>query len=250
MRKRKAGQPAGTDLDWFVIPIQKIRQWGLISASSSWPGSLATSSTVGAAAPRRSGRASRSPKPRACSPAPPARSGPCGPAPTSRRRATSCGTRRILPGIALRGGLPPGGRVAVLLPARARRLGARRTGRRLVHLRRGRRLAAARGPLDLRAGAPAPAALRRRLRQGGEDGLGRDHVLRRHAVHDPPGLALRVPAAGVFGGRREPDQDRLGSRQRLHVQFGVDDRHRNGDRGDRPRLARVRSTWRPATRPR
>ncbi len=30
MRKRKAGQPAGTDLDWFVIPIQKIRQWGLI----------------------------------------------------------------------------------------------------------------------------------------------------------------------------------------------------------------------------
>src|SRR5262245_8196931 len=32
MRKRKAGQPAGTDLDWFVIPIQKIRQWGLILA--------------------------------------------------------------------------------------------------------------------------------------------------------------------------------------------------------------------------
>ncbi len=30
MRKRKAGQPAGTDLDWFVIPIQKIRQWGLV----------------------------------------------------------------------------------------------------------------------------------------------------------------------------------------------------------------------------
>ncbi|HEY3204927.1 MAG TPA: hypothetical protein VGL03_14850 [Thermoanaerobaculia bacterium] len=30
MRKRKSGQPAGTDLDWFVIPIQKIRQWGII----------------------------------------------------------------------------------------------------------------------------------------------------------------------------------------------------------------------------
>src|SRR5215468_1890868 len=30
MRKRKSGQPAGTDLDWFVIPIQKIRQWALI----------------------------------------------------------------------------------------------------------------------------------------------------------------------------------------------------------------------------
>jgi hypothetical protein len=30
MRKRKPGQPAGTDLDWFVIPIQRIRQWGII----------------------------------------------------------------------------------------------------------------------------------------------------------------------------------------------------------------------------
>jgi hypothetical protein len=30
MRKRKSGQPAGTDLDWFVIPIQTIRQWGII----------------------------------------------------------------------------------------------------------------------------------------------------------------------------------------------------------------------------
>ena len=30
MRKRKSGQPAGTDLDWFVIPIEKIRQWALV----------------------------------------------------------------------------------------------------------------------------------------------------------------------------------------------------------------------------
>ncbi|HTR04671.1 MAG TPA: hypothetical protein VMN82_15905 [Thermoanaerobaculia bacterium] len=30
MRKRKSGQPAGTDLDWFVIPIEKIRQWAVI----------------------------------------------------------------------------------------------------------------------------------------------------------------------------------------------------------------------------
>jgi hypothetical protein len=30
MRKRKPGQPAGTDLDWFVIPIQRIRQWGIV----------------------------------------------------------------------------------------------------------------------------------------------------------------------------------------------------------------------------
>ncbi len=30
MRKRKPGQPAGTDLDWFVIPIQRIRLWGVI----------------------------------------------------------------------------------------------------------------------------------------------------------------------------------------------------------------------------
>ena len=30
MRKRKPGQPAGSDLDWFVIPIQRIRQWGIV----------------------------------------------------------------------------------------------------------------------------------------------------------------------------------------------------------------------------
>src|SRR5215467_2030218 len=30
MRKRKSGQTAGTDLDWFVIPIEKIRQWALV----------------------------------------------------------------------------------------------------------------------------------------------------------------------------------------------------------------------------
>src|ERR1700730_3520386 len=30
MPKRKPGQPAGTDLDWFVIPIQRIRQWGIV----------------------------------------------------------------------------------------------------------------------------------------------------------------------------------------------------------------------------
>jgi hypothetical protein len=30
MRKKRAGQPVGTDLDWFVIPIERIRQWGVI----------------------------------------------------------------------------------------------------------------------------------------------------------------------------------------------------------------------------
>ncbi|HWZ86805.1 MAG TPA: hypothetical protein VN032_11420 [Thermoanaerobaculia bacterium] len=30
MRKRKSGQPAGTDLDWFVVSIQKVRQWALV----------------------------------------------------------------------------------------------------------------------------------------------------------------------------------------------------------------------------
>jgi hypothetical protein len=30
MRKRKPGQPAGTDLDWFVIPIERLRQWGVV----------------------------------------------------------------------------------------------------------------------------------------------------------------------------------------------------------------------------
>ncbi|MGH9368641.1 MAG: FecR domain-containing protein [Thermoanaerobaculia bacterium] len=30
MAKRKAGQPVGSDIDWFVIPIQRIRQVGLV----------------------------------------------------------------------------------------------------------------------------------------------------------------------------------------------------------------------------
>src|SRR6266542_3475761 len=29
-RKRKPGQPVGTDLDWFVIPIRTIRMWGIL----------------------------------------------------------------------------------------------------------------------------------------------------------------------------------------------------------------------------
>jgi hypothetical protein len=30
-RKRKSGQPIGTDLDWFVIPIKTIRLWGVLT---------------------------------------------------------------------------------------------------------------------------------------------------------------------------------------------------------------------------
>jgi hypothetical protein len=29
-RKRKPGQPVGTDLDWFIIPIRTLRRWGII----------------------------------------------------------------------------------------------------------------------------------------------------------------------------------------------------------------------------
>ena len=149
------------------------------------------------------------------------------------------GREGLLPGHAIRGGLPPGGRVPVVLAAGPRRHRAERAGRRILHLRRGRRLSSACGALDLRAGAPEAAALRRRLREGRQDRLGRDHVLRRHAVHDPPGLALRVPPAGLLRSAGKPDQDRVGRGQRLHVQLAFDDRHRDRDGGDRPRLARV-----------
>ncbi len=147
---------------------------------------------------------------------------------------------RVLLGVPLRRGVPSRRRVPVLLAPHARRLGRGGAGRRVLHLRRGRRLAAAGGPLDLRAGAPARAALRRRLREGRQDGLGRDHVLRRDALHDPPGIALRVPPSGFVGSQREPDQDRLGRGQRLHVGRELDGGHGHGDRRDRPRLARVR----------
>ncbi len=146
---------------------------------------------------------------------------------------------RVLRGIPLRGGVPSRRRVPVLLAPHAREFRRGRTGRRFVHLRRGRRRAPARGSLDVRASAPARAALRRRLREGRAHGLGRDHVLRRHALHDPPGLALRVPPAGLVGSQRKPDQDRLGRRQRLHVGRDLDGGHRHGDGRDRPRLARV-----------
>ncbi|HTD52595.1 MAG TPA: hypothetical protein VK780_06190, partial [Thermoanaerobaculia bacterium] len=29
MRRKRPGQPVGGDIDWFVIPIERIRQWGL-----------------------------------------------------------------------------------------------------------------------------------------------------------------------------------------------------------------------------
>jgi hypothetical protein len=32
MAKRKPGQPVGSDIDWFVIPIHRIRRWGLVLA--------------------------------------------------------------------------------------------------------------------------------------------------------------------------------------------------------------------------
>ena len=31
MAKRKPSQPVGGDIDWFVIPIEKLRQWGLVT---------------------------------------------------------------------------------------------------------------------------------------------------------------------------------------------------------------------------
>ncbi len=31
MRKRKPSQPVGGDIDWFVIPIEKLRQWGIFT---------------------------------------------------------------------------------------------------------------------------------------------------------------------------------------------------------------------------
>ena len=84
------------------------------------------------------------------------------------------------------------------------RLGAGRAGRRVASSSskgtcRCRR--AGRSTFETRAAAPA--ALRRRLHQDGTNGLGRDHVLRRHALHDPPGLALRsaaVPASSEASG--------------------------------------------------
>ena len=204
MRKRKSGQPAGTDLDWFVIPIQKIRQWAIVLvASSGRRRRRVLRLPAQPTARRRTGRRPRSPRPRRCWPG---RRGPSGAtrpgSNVAQARDFLRDARESFSAVPLRRGVPSRRRVPVLLAPRARRLGRGGAGRRVLHLRRGRRLAPARGPLDLRAGAPARAALRRRLRQGRQDGLGRDHVLRRDALHDPPGIALRVPPAGFVGSQR------------------------------------------------
>ncbi len=54
-----------------------------------------------------------------------------------------------------------------------------------------------------------------------------------------PGSLFECRPAGLLGGAGKPDQDRVGRGQRLHVQLASDRRHRRGDGGDRPRLARV-----------
>ena len=94
MRKRKAGQPAGTDLDWFVIPIQKIRQWGIVLVLCwSWPASLATSLyTRGRRSPQERARVEIAEAEALLARATRGGRRRRGPARTSRRRATSCAT--------------------------------------------------------------------------------------------------------------------------------------------------------------
>ena len=170
MRKRKSGQPAGTDLDWFVIPIERIRQWAIVIVLVLIAGGVGYFAVLpqGRRSPEEQGPGRDRRAPSRCSTGRRARPEPRARARTSRRRGTFSETRReSFSGSPLRRGVPPRGRVRVVLAARARRLGGRGAGRRLVHLRRGRRVAPARGPLDVRARAAARAALRRRLREGG-----------------------------------------------------------------------------------
>src|SRR5438876_139496 len=39
--KRKPGQPVGSDIDWFVIPIERIRRWALVLVALLAAGYLA-----------------------------------------------------------------------------------------------------------------------------------------------------------------------------------------------------------------
>ena len=114
-----------------------------------------------------SARRPRSPRPRRCWPARPGRSAPRGRARTWRRRAISCATPAS-PSPDPR--YEEAFRLAVESQSYSRRTlggsGAGEQGDASFIFVEGDVVAAARGTLDLRAGAPARAALRRRLRQG------------------------------------------------------------------------------------
>ncbi len=238
MPKRKSGQPVGSDIDWFVIPIERIRQIGIV---------LVIAAVVGGAGYFLYNRSRRTPEQKAraeiatASQLLGARLGlpgrrPAGIAPGAGARLAALG-RGGLRRPALRRGLSLGRRVAVLLPPGARR---RRDGgdrRRVVHLDRRGRVPAERRTLDLRTRPPAPGALRRRLRQDRPQRLGRDHVRRRDALHAPSGVALRSPPPLARGSGGQPGQDRVGRHQRLHRGVFLENRDGRGDGRRGPRLA-------------
>ena len=252
MRKRKPGQPVGGDIDWFVIPIEKIRQWAVVIAAGpdrrrvlGYFVYIAQPPLAGGARPgrdrqgaRRSGRAA-------------GRSASRGPGRISRRRATSCATRRRRS----RGASwDEAFRLAVESQSYSRRAlggsGAEESGGRVLHLRRGRSLGAAAGRSTFE-----PARQRQALFDGdfvktGKTGSAEIMFSDGTLYTIRPGSLFECRAPGLVGGGRQPGQDGLGRGQRLHLKLHLDGRDRRRDGGDRQGVPRVGSTWRRATRPR
>ena len=168
MRKRKSGQPAGTDLDWFVIPIQKIRQWAIVLVLLLVAGgvgyfvySRSRRLAAGAGAGRdRAGRDAAGPRDR-------------GPSGATRPGSNVAQARDFLRDAreSFSGArYDEAFRLAVESQSYSRRTlggsGAGEQGDASFIFVEGDVVSPAGGALDLRAGAPARAALRRRLRQG------------------------------------------------------------------------------------
>ena len=207
------------------------------------PGALATRCTPAAGAPRRSAPGPRSRAPQALLAKATQAAGPPARARTSRRRRDFLreARRRLRPTAAST--RRSGWRSSRESYSRRAlgRLGVRtRHGDASFIFVEGDVDAPAGGAFELRARAAAAAALRRRLRQGGQDRIGRDHVLRRDALHDPAGLALRG-AAGPASAEGSGSQVKMvsGAVNVYTSEVAVDDRPRTTATASIDRNSRV-----------
>ena len=252
MRKRKSGQPAGTDLDWFVIPIQKIRQWGIVLVLllvAGGVGYFVYCAASGSPQDRRAGRDRRG-------------RGAAGPRDAGRRRDAAGLQRRAGPGFPR--AMPaspsrgPAGRRRSVSPSSPSPTRAARSAARARGEQGDASFIFVEGDVSLqRAGRSTfePARQRQPLFDGDFVKAGKTGSAE---IMFYDGTLYTIRPGSLFECRRPVSSEVNGSQikidlrrdQRLHVRRDLDGRHGLGDGRDRARLARVgrRRPW--ARRPR